>query len=296
MPAPARAELVESPPNLDLEVTHVLTVPTTDIALGDGTRVAVLADPPQVGDVRGFKALPLPKALTKPAEGDRAQIFFGRDNEPRIMGALRSGASGEAIYWRHTPAGWRDGREEIGQLGGTLRGGLWGVLGGSDPELVCRCNAVCIIKRTSGWKLAPAGSTEREVSLQQGVLWGLDATGIAGIDEHGWALAIPAPAWSEPRTFWATRDEAWVSTDRELFHFHAGAWTTVPLPFMGVTAWWGARAGSVWLVGKGGVAHFDGQRFRVASAFGSLRAIRGRGDDDVWFGGDTGLFHARLEP
>jgi hypothetical protein len=278
-----------------LEIVQVLTTKVTSIALGEGSRIAVLADPPQVGDARGLHSLPLPASLhAKSGDVEEAGIFFGRDNEPRIMGSRRSSSGESAIYWRHVATGWRDGREEIGQLGGTTRGGLWGVLGASDPELVCRVGASCIIKRTSGWTTAPAGPAARIVSLQDGVLWGLDATGIAGIDAHGWSLAIAAPAWSAPRSFWATRGEAWVSTERELFHFQGGTWARLAAPLSDVAAWWGARPDSIWLVAQGGVAHFDGHGFRTAALAGALRAIQGRSDGEVWLGGDAGLFRVRL--
>jgi hypothetical protein len=275
---------------------QVLSTKVTSIALGEGSRIAVLADPPQVGDARGLLRLPLPASLrAKPGEVDEAGIFFGRDNEPRIMGSRRSSSGESAIYWRHVPSGWRDGRGEIGQLGGTTRGGLWGVLGESDPELVCRSGASCIIKRTTGWMTAPAGPAARVVTLQDGVLWGLDATGIAGIDAHGWSPAIAAPAWSAPRSLWATRGEAWVGTEHELFHFQGGAWARLAAPLSDVAAWWGVRPDSIWFVAQGGVAHFDGHGFRTAAIAGTLRAIRGRSDDEVWLGGDAGLFRVRLQ-
>src|SRR5450432_2145811 len=158
--APAREPLAspsESPPPAPLQVPFesVLAVPVRSIALGEGSRIAVLGDVPYLGDARGLRPLPVPNALrAKPGESDAVRIFFGRDNEPRIMGSRRSAAGEAAIYWRHTSGAWRDGREEIGQLGGSTRGGLWGVLGSLDPELVCRVNVVCIIKRTSGWTTA----------------------------------------------------------------------------------------------------------------------------------------------
>jgi hypothetical protein len=286
-----------APAPLELEVTQVLTVPVTSIALGDGSRIAVLADAPYIGDARGLRAVPLPPALrAKPGDKDQVQIFFGRDNEPRIMGSRRSASGETAIYWRHAPSGWRDGREEIGQLGGTTQGGLWGVLGAADPELVCRARAQCIIKRTSGWTVAPAGPAPRIVHLQDGVLWGLDASGIAGIDAHGWSIAIPAPTWSDPKTFWATRGEAWVSEDSTLFHDRDSAWTKLPSPVGAVTSWWGQRSDSLWVVGAAGAAHFDGRGFRSVTAHGralpALRVVRGRSDAEVWLGGDAGLFRA----
>ena len=297
-PLPAALQMPQGTPSLarelKLEVVQVLNVPVSWIALGEGSRVAVLSDPPQVGDERGLRPLPLPAALrAKVGAVDDARIYFGRDNEPRIMGTRRLGSTESPIYWRHTAAaGFRDGREEIGQLGAAARGGLWGVLGSADPELVCRAGAQCIIKRTSGWKTAPAGAAPRDVILQDGVLWGLDESGISTIDAQGWALAMKAPGWAQPRAFWATRGEAWVSTTSALFRYHDGAWSTLPLPLPEVTSWWGQTASSVWLAGNGGIAHFDGQGFRVLRVPGQMRTIVGRANGEIWFGGQAGLFRA----
>jgi len=253
----------------------------------------VLADQPYVGDVRGLRPLPLPAPLLpKASEVDQLGIFFGRDNEPRIMGTRRAAQGERAVYLRHMASGWRDGREEIGSLGGPAPGGLWGVLGSADPELVCRVNASCIIKRNSGWTTAPAGTLTRLVTLQNGVLWGLEAGGISTIDAHGWTLAIPAPGWSEPSAFWATDGEAWVSTAHQLFHHHQGKWQAVSSPVGRATSFWGNRTDSVWVVGSAGAAHFDGQDFRPVSIPGPLRVVRGRSDAELWFGGDAGLFRA----
>jgi hypothetical protein len=274
---------------------QVLTVAVTSIALGEGSRIAVLADPPYLGDARGVRAAPLPNGLRpKPEQRDQAQIFFGRDNEPRIMGTRRSSAGEAPIYFRHTNAGWRDGREEIGQLGSATAGGLWGVLGNADPELVCRVSSLCIIKRSSGWATAPAGPHARLVELEAGTLWGLDASGLATIDAHGWSTVVPAPVWTEPRAFWATQGEAWVAAGDELYHYQAGAWSKIPAPIAEVQAFWGARADSLWLVGTGGAAHYDGHDWRALAIAGPLYAVRGRTDSDVWFGGGRGHFHTRL--
>jgi hypothetical protein len=256
--------------------------------------VGVLADQPSVGVARGPAPLPLPAALrAKPGDVDRLGIYFGRDNEPRVMGS-RMGESGErAVYWRHLPNGWRDGREEIGQLGGAVPLGLWGVLGSADPELVCRVNSLCIIKRRSGWTLAPAGAIERLVTLQEGVLWGLDGSGIAGIDKRGWATVIAAPSAWKPRAFWATAGEAWVSTADELWHFHDGKWASITSPVGAVSALWGASRASVWLAGAHGAAHFDGKDLRATTLREPLAAANGRSDDEVWLGGPTGLYRVR---
>ncbi|MEO6600567.1 MAG: hypothetical protein ABIQ16_11875 [Polyangiaceae bacterium] len=290
-PVPSVALPASTRDPLNWVVEPVLQVPVTAIALGDGTRVAALANPPYVGDARGLRPVAVPAALQpKAGEVDRAGIYFGRDNEPRIMGQRQTQSGETAIYWRHLPNGWRDGREEIGRLGGAARGGLWGVLGGADPELVCRTGVVCIIKRQSGWTTVPAGESRRIVTLQDGVLWGLDASGISGIDRHGWALAIPAPAWSEPQALWATQGEAWVSAQTQLFHYADGKWQAAASPVGEVSSFWGARRDSIWIAGSAGAAHFDGRSWRTLSLSGPLHVVRGRDDSEVWFGGDAGLF------
>jgi len=295
-PAVAASSAPPAPPApLKLALSRLLSVPVTAIALGEGTRLAVLADTPYVGDARGIRPLPLPATLRpKPGEVDQLGIFFGRDNEPRIMGSRHGERGDRAVYLRHLANGWRDGREEIGSLAGSGpgSGGLWGVLGSADPELVCRAGATCIIKRNSGWTSAPAGAEPRLVTLQDGVLWGLEASGISGIDAHGWTLAIPAARWSGPQAFWATRGEAWVSAAQELFHYREGKWETVPTPVGSATSFWGTRSDSVWLVGSTGAAHFDGQSFRPIAIDGPLRVVRGRSDRELWFGGEAGLFYA----
>ena len=284
----------EEPGPLKISLEQVLSVPVSAIALGDGTRVAALAEPPYVGDAHGLRPLALPAVLrAKAGDVDQAGIYFGRDNEPRIMGQRQTKSGETAIYWRHLPNGWRDGKEEIGQLGGAARGGLWGVLGGTDPELVCRTSAVCIIKRQSGWTTVPAGTSQRIVTLQDGVLWALDASGISSIDKRGWANAIPAPPWSEPKALWATLGEAWVGARDQLFHSVDGKWQATPSPVGEVSAFWGLHRDSIWIAGSAGAAHYDGRGWRTLALAGPMHAVRGRSDGEVWFGGEPGLFRVR---
>ena len=303
VPAAPLAAVEPVPPlaPLPVEAVQELVAPggIHSVALAEGSRVAALGEQPYLGDARGLRPLPLPPSLrAKPDEREDSRIFFGRDNEPRIMGARRSSARESPVYFRHTSAGWQDGREEIGQLAAAPRGGLWGVLGAADPELVCRVNAQCIIKRTTGWVTAPAGVASRRVELIAGTLWGLDSSGLANIDAHGWAVTIPAPAepnaWTlEPRAFWATTGEAWVALGDELFHFRAGNWSRERAPITEPAAFWGVRSDSIWLVGKGGAAHFDGQSWRVLSVNGPFSAIAARTDSELWLGGAAGLFRIR---
>ena len=278
---------------LNLKFEQVFVGPVRSLALTDGARVAMLSDEPAVDNGKGFRELPLPAGL-KPKSGqtDDVAIFFGRDYEPRIMGTRHASDGDRPVYLRHLNGAWRDGREEIGQLGSASRGDLWGELGTIDPELVCRTNAVCIIKRNSGWVTAPAGSVRRVAQLADGTVFGLDANGISGIDAKGWQLVIPAPTGVVPRAFWTSHGEAWLASEDALFHFAAGAWQKEPSPIAGPSAFAGADASAVWVVGQGGAALFDGRHWQLATLAGPLSTVAVRRGDDAWLGGAVGLFHA----
>ena len=262
------------------------------LALGDGGRIAVLGDEPAVNGGKGFRELPLPAALQpKAGQTDDVAIFFGRDYEPRIMGTRHTSEGDRPVYLRHVNGAWRDGREEIGQLGSANHGDLWGELGTIDPELVCRTNAVCIIKRNSGWVTTKAGSAPRTVQLVNGNVFGLDASGVSSIDAQGWKTVLSAPAWSSPRAFWTSGSEAWVASDEGVFHFVAGAWSKSAAPIEGPRGFWGLAPSGVWLVGTGGAARFDGHVWQRLTLAGPLSVVAGRAENDVWIGGESGLFH-----
>jgi len=251
----------------------------------------VLGDEPSVNSGKGFRELRLPPALKpRPEQTDEIEIFFGRDYEPRIMGTRHTSGGDRPVYLRHVNGAWRDGREEIGQLGSANRGDLWGELGTIDPELVCRTNAVCIIKRSSGWVTAPAGNVRRNVQLLGNNVWGLDASGISSIDAKGWKTALAAPAWQTPRAFLTLGDEAWVLSDDGLWRYSGGAWSKSSAPIAQPRAFWGLSTSAVWLVGQGGAARFDGKNWQPIAFAGPLSVVAGRAENDVWIGGDSGLF------
>ena len=68
-----------------------------------------------------------------------------------------------------------------------------------------------------------------------------------------------------------------------------------PSPVTRPRAIWGARPDALWLAGEGGLACFDGKAWRqVPTAPAPLAAVAGRGADEVWVGGERGLY--RVEP
>ena len=91
--------------------------------------MAALADMPYIHDGQSWSPRPLPDALRHaPGEDEFVEIFFGRDNQPRLMGR-RIGLDGarSAVYLRHFPSGWRKEPAELGPLANA--DSLYGPLG-----------------------------------------------------------------------------------------------------------------------------------------------------------------------
>lgn len=283
-----------------LRFERELEVPIRSIGIGR-PRVAVLADEPWLKDKAGWKQVPIPPALRpKAEESDRLRIFFGRDDRPRLMGTRRrhDGTKEGFVYLRLMPEGWRQARYEIGQLGNpNVSGGLFGVLGHADPEVVCKVGAQCITKRLTGWKTVPSGPGEPLVRLCGPQAWALYPDGIAWMTDSGWQPLAGTPPWKDPTGFWAVdRRDAWVSvaSTNRIHHYDGERWNEQASPVARPRSFWASAKGDVWLVSDEGAAHFDGRGWsRVQGPDGPLSEIEGTDAGDVWVGGQSGLWHGK---
>jgi hypothetical protein len=269
-----------------------LAAPIRAIALAEPPRVGVLADEPRVRDARGWRSLPLPVALrARAGETEDLGIYFGRDNRLRLMGTRRSSSETTAVYLRWLDTGWRDGRDEIGRLGATKIGGLYGVLGIDDPEVVCRAGDVCIIKRVSGWVTIGAPQNPRLVTIRESKAWSLDEAGVSALEKDAWGTPT-GPKLTAPRSFWTDGDTTWILSDAgRLTHVTRQGTDEEPAPIQHPVSVFGRSSSEVWLAGEGGVALHDGKVWRlVEGAPTGLRVVLARGGDELWFGGTTGLY------
>jgi len=284
----------EAPLSAPLTVTfrRVLDAAVSAIALERPPHAAALgAASIWVHDAKGWRAEPLP-ASARPARGVDVAIFYGRDHRVRVMGTRTSGGEPQGVYLRWLPGGFRADSGEIGKLA-SPKGGLLGVLGIDDPEIVCRPGDICIIKRVSGWTMIAAPEDLRRVALGAGVGWGIAGRKLVRLG-GAWEVVGPPGAWEAEGGLFATKDRAWViETTRGRIHLFDGAtWQVLASPLANPRGGSATSAESVWLVGDGGLAHFNGKVWRVAKdAPGPLAAIATRGDQDVWVGGARGLFH-----
>lgn len=278
---------------------RVLEGAVKSIAIGEKGRVAVLADVPQLLIAGAWKRIELPERYrAKQGERDATRIFFGRDNLPRLMGArTASDGSVSSVYLRWRGGAWQTARSEIGKLGRGEPGGLYGVLGHADPEVVCKQGMLCIIKRRTGWTTLdePAPGERPYVELFGEHARVLTGSRVIRLDGARWKPL--AKLGSDDATgMWTDGERPWVAhaSSSELSRWNGEAWSRSPAPIAGPRRFWG-KPGDVWLVGDGGAAHHDGKAWRrVAGVAGPLRVVAG-GEKRVLLGGDAGLLELARE-
>lgn len=291
-PAPALAE-AKAPPTIDLGAfEHPLSDPVHSFALGDKARVAAIGGEVWLDIGKGLTKLPRP-----PAIGPSVQIYFGRDDQPRLMGFERGSESTAAVYLRWRAGGWQRAVAEIGKLGGEKASPLFGVLGNDDPEVVCAPDLVCIIKRRTGWTTLKPPPGLPAVELCNGVPWALEGADLFRLRSDGWHPLETKPTFVAGDGVWANADDdVWVAEAKgeRLHHFDGKSWTAEPAPLRGPRGLWGSAKNDVWLAADGGAAHFDGTQWSVvAGPAGPLRQVRRRGTE-VWLGGSSGLWRGTL--
>lgn len=257
------------------------------LALGKVGRVAALGAEAWLDAGKGFEKLPAP-----PSSSEHVRIFFGRDNQPRLMGF----AGDAPVYLRWRGGAWQHAASEIGRLGGGAAEPLYGVLGHADPEVVCKRGDACIIKRLTGWKtIAPLPGTPR-VTLASDTAWAFEGARVWRLEDDAFRrVGGETPPFASADALWATgASDVWVAERAagSVHHFDGERWTRHAAPVAGPRGLWGSGSADVWLAGDGGAAHWDGTRWsRVAGAPEGLAVATGSGASDVWLAGSAGVWH-----
>ncbi len=256
----------------------------------------------RVFDGKRWKQLPtLPERLA----GQTFELFFGRDNEPRILGFSLAANPAEtksdapskttSIHLRFKGGSWQPEPSELGRLA-SPRGALYGVLGWDDPEVVCRPGEICLIKRISGWKSVPAHAAPLPIVLTNGTVWALAARHLERLTDGGFERFEPSREWNGPTSVWVDPSGApWVvdQTARRVFRSTASGWQVLDTPIARAREIWGRSASDVWLVGDDGAAHFDGTAFRcVAGVRGPLHRVAAF-DGALWLAGAAGVYDVK---
>jgi hypothetical protein len=225
--------------------------------------------------------------------GASVDVFFGRDDQPRLMG-FAPGEPGKEVpvYLRFRRGAFRPEPSELGPLSAPL-GSLYGVLGFDDPEVVCRPRELCLIKRTTGWKRVMAHDAPARIVLRGGSVFALRTGHVERLMDSGWAALEPARAFERPLDAWlAPNGELWV-TDRSaagLFRLKGARWEAMTPPVREPRAVLGISERAVIVVGASGAAEFDGTRFRcIRGVSGPLHLALHVGQD-VWLAGESGVY------
>lgn len=274
-----------------LTFERVLEAPVHFVGYGKSGRAAAIGDDVWLDEGGGFNKLPAPGMET-----GSVQIFFGRDNKPRLMGYAGSGATAEGVYRRWRGRSWQRGLDEIGKLGGG-KTPFFGVLGYADPEVVCRVGDICLIKRLTGWKTAQPPPDLPQVVLAHGQAWALSSAALWRLhNDVKWEAFGGKAPFSAARAMWATSDrDVWVAdANGSLHHFDGASWTAAPAIVRAPSGLWAADANNVWLVGSDGAARFDGSTWRRARGpTGPLAHVSGISATDVWLAGKSGLWRGK---
>jgi hypothetical protein len=267
-----------------LAFERVLDAPVHSLALGGkGMRFAALGADAWLDK----KKLPAPASQT---EG--IQIYFGRDDQPRLMGFQGT----DSVYLRWRGGGWQRGAAEIGKLGAGTRAPLFGVLGYDDPEVVCKVGEQCIIKRLTGWTTVDAPKGRPEVVLASKRAWAFEGASILQLDKdkEGFRPLAEKTTFTRASGLWAaSATDIWVSeaSADALHRFDGKEWKREASPVAGPHALWATGPNDIWLAGDGGAAHFDGKSWsRVKGASDAVSEVTGRSADEVWLAGKSGVW------
>lgn len=282
------------------EFVNDLVQPVWSLALGR-PKVAALGTSGWLLTNGKWQELPFPAALGPGTRDDGARIFFGRDDLPRVMGGRADEGGKTQVYLRYRQGRWLAEKHEVGRLLGAPKKALWGVLGHADPEVACKQDDVCIVKRLTGWKTIPAGPGAPLVELWGDDAWALAPDHLAKLssDTSFEVVATGAP-FTKAEGFSVTSGVIWVSEPSmdKLHVYRGGAWSSTMSPTPAPRGLWAEAADDVWLVGGAGLFHFDGARWsKVKGPVGPLRDIRVRraehGEREVWIAGETGVWSSR---
>lgn len=288
---PANEAPLPCPTDTKHGFTRVAEQRVTSIGVGEAGRAAVYA-PGQAAifDGQAFRNVELP-SLPKDAT---VRVFFGRDNQPRLMGHGTVDGDVKSVYWRYRHGRFQPEPSELGPLG-SPKGALYGVLGFADPEVVCRPGATCLVKRISGWGRAPAHDKPIPIVLTNGSVFALHADRVDQLVKDAWTPVTPARTFSGPSDAWQEPNGAlFIAEGSSLVRLAGGVWSELPAPIGQINAVFGQSANDLFIAGAIGAAHYDGTTFRCLGPVpGPVYAIA-RVGAEVWLGGDTGLYRTKI--
>ncbi len=277
-----------------LRFARLLEAPVHSLALGRPPRVAALGDDAYLDSGKGLAKLPKP-----PGALGEVRVFFGRDDQPRLLGFFPTPHAREGVYGRWRKGAWERGASEIGKLGSVPAPALYGVLGDEDPEVVCGEGKLCIVKRRTGWNTIEPLPEVARVELCAGVAWAVAGARVFRLQKDRFQELEAKATFTQGSGIWANGErDVWVSeaASSTLHHFDGGSWRAFQSPLRGPRGIWAASASDVWFATEGGALHWDGRALAIVEGPGeSLRVVAGRSAKDVYFAGGSGVYRGVAE-
>jgi hypothetical protein len=259
-PAPAYKVLPEAHSDFPLRVVredavyeHVLEASVRAIAVDKQPHVSALGERTvHIHDQKGWREEVLPAAGLGEA---RLALFYGRDYRLRLVGTRSADGGLETLYYRWLPGGFRPAPDEIGRLGSTRKGGFVALLGTADPEVVCRPGDVCLIKRSSGWATITAPPEIELVAIDRGQAWAVAGKSLLKVDaDKRWAVVTDSGPWSKANALWVTSGKVWVvETEASKIHQFDEGWSLLPSPSLHPRAFLARESNDLWLGGEDGL-------------------------------------------
>jgi hypothetical protein len=296
--ATATSGTAQSQRSLPFSWTHLQQEAVLSFALGKAPKVAALVQ----GAVLLFDGSTWRRleALESARPGTQVQLFFGRDDAPRLMGFSQPPGEAEArpFYQRFKQGRFQPEPSELGPLAAS-RGRLYGVLGHDDPEVVCRQGSFCLVKRVTGWAKAPAHGSVPHIVLAGGDAFALHADHIERLKGEQWVPLTPARAWREPLALWLDPSGTpWVIERGQdaLLTLVDGTWQAIAQPVREPRALWGSARNDLWIVGSSGAAHYNGVDFRVVDGVSAPLHGVAFSAPYLWLTGESGVFRGEPLP
>ena len=279
---------------LPFTFARVQAIAVSSLATGKPPKIAALgAGEAFVFDGASLSRISVPETLGSELS---VEIFFGRDDQPRLMGYRRTGGTGTgraAPYYRRYKGGrFQPEPSELGPLAAP-EGALYGVLGHADPEVVCRPGQFCLVKRMTGWGRAPAHAEPVRILLAGPTAWALHRDRIERLDRDRWVALTPERAWDEPVSLFVDPSGAlWVVEAKQnaVTRLLGERWETMPVPLRAPRAIWGTASSDLWLVGEGGACHFDGRAWVLVQGVSGPLGLILHSPPNLWLAGGAGLF------
>ena len=305
--APSSTAPRPAAPLLQLQATREVDDAIRSLAIDpERGKVAALGTTPWLLEDGVWRRIPVPEALSaQDGERDVDRIYFGRDYQPRIMGARHDEGGARQLYMRFRYGRWQLDANEQAAFAGKPHAALYGVLGWDDPEVLCKDGAFCLIKQRSGWSKAPLPappSDTRRIDLGADAAYALLDDRLLRLEMRSgspttgvWTRVGGDVPWKgQPAAAWLHGDGAWVSVpdDRAVYRYD-GAWTRHASIVGSPQGLWSDKPNEVWVAGSEGAAHYDGRQWhRIAEVAGPLVVVRGLAKR-LWFAGASGVWAGR---